>query len=118
EVPRGTSVEGLEINAVNADVRIDSVLSRKLEINTVNGTFDATYTTLPDDIELNAVNTDATLHVLPSAGITIGMSAVNSGLNSDLPARKANKKTVIGDGSCDMEVNAVNGTLSVKELKQ
>ena len=118
EVPRGTSVEGLEINAVNADVRIDSVLSRKLEINTVNGTFDATYPTLPDDIELNAVNTDATLHVLPSAGITIGMSAVNSGLNSDLPARKVGKKTVIGDGSCDMEVNAVNGTLSVKELKQ
>lgn len=118
EVPRGTSVEGIEINAVNADVHIDGVLSRKLELNTVNGTFDATYPTLPDDIELNAVNTDATLHVLPSAGITIEMSAVNSGLNSELPTRKVGKKTVIGDERCDMEVNAVNGTLSVKELKQ
>ncbi|MDY6371225.1 MAG: hypothetical protein SPL12_02860, partial [Bacteroidales bacterium] len=47
EVPRGTTLEGLEIKSLNAHVRRYSVLSPKHEINTQNGTIDPTNTTMP-----------------------------------------------------------------------
>lgn len=116
EVPLGMTFDEIEINTVSGMIKIDSVLSRDLTVNTVNTALEAYYPVLPDDIEVNCVNDNITLYVPATAGMTIEMDAVNADLNCTLPVRKEGKKTIIGDGRCDMEVNAVNGSVNIKEF--
>lgn len=116
EVPNGQILDGIAIDMVGGVVRIDSVVSRELSIDAVNVDVEAQYTTLPDEIEVDGVNTKVTMYVPPTAGLTIDMDAVNTKLNCDLPVKKEDKKTIIGDGSCKVDVDAVNGSVNIKEL--
>ncbi|MBR4506574.1 MAG: hypothetical protein IKP21_07355 [Bacteroidales bacterium] len=116
EVPHGQTLAGIEIDMVGGVVRIDSVVSRELSIDAVNVTVEAQYTTLPDEIEVDGVNTKVLLLVPVTAGLTVDMDAVNTELNCELPVRKEDKKTIIGDGRCKVDVDAVNGSVNIKEL--
>ena len=116
EVPRGLVLDEIEFNNVSGVVRIDSVQCRQMEANAVNSAVDAAWPIVPDGIEINGVNTTTTLYVPSTAGMTIEMNAVNSDIASELPVRKADKKTILGDGHCEVEINAVNGSLNIKQL--
>ena len=116
EVPHGMTFDEIEINTVNGNIKIDSVLSRDLSINTVNTVLEAFYPVLPDEIDVNSVNDNVTLSVPSVAGLTLEMQSVNADFTCDLPSRKEGKKTIVGDGRCDMEFNTVNGSLTIKEL--
>lgn len=119
EVPRGRNLDEIEVDAVNADVNIDSVLSREVALDGVNATLNAFYPTLPKEINIDAVNSHLTLHVPPTAGMTIDMDGVNTDFQSELPVGKQgkrDKKIILGDGKCEVDIDAVNGSLNIKSL--
>ena len=95
---------------------IDSVLSREMNVDGVNATFKAFYPTLPEEINIDAVNTTLNLHVPPTAGMTIELEGVNTEFRSELPTGKCGNKTILGDGKCEVNIDAVNGNLNIKTL--
>jgi len=116
EVPRSITLDEIEIDAVNVNVDIDSVVSRELTVDGVNSNVTAFYPTLPDEIHIDGVNSTLTIHVPPTAGMTIDMDGVNTDFQSDLPTGKTGKKHTLGDGKCEMDIDAVNCSLHIKEL--
>ncbi len=118
EVPRGTVLEGIELDGVSTHVRIDSVRSRKLDVAGVWFDVTAQYPELPEEIDIDGVDGNLTLMVPSSAGMTIEMNGVNKHLNvtSERPTRKEGGKTVIGDGSCGIDIDGVSITLNINEL--
>lgn len=116
EVPRSISLDEIEIDAVNVDVDIDSVVSRELTVDGVNSNVTAFYPTLPDEIHIDGVNSTLTIHVPPTAGMTVDMDGVNTDFQSDLPVGKTGKKHTLGDGKCELDIDAVNCSLHIKEL--
>ena len=52
----------------------------------------------------------------PTAGATVDMDGVNTDFHSDLPTGKTGKKHTLGDGKCEMDIDAVNCSLHIKEL--
>ena len=118
EVPRGTVLEGIELDGVSTHVRIDSVRSRKLDVAGVWFDVTAQYPELPEEIDIDGVDGNLTLMVPSSAGMTIEMNGVNKHLNvtSERPTRKEGGKTVIGDGSCRIDIDGVSITLNINEL--
>ena len=116
EVPQGQTLDGIGIDMVGGEVRVDSVVSRELSIDAVNVTVEAQYTTTPDEIEVDGVNTKVNLIVPVTAGLTVDMDAVNTEFNCELPLRKEDKKHIVGDGRCKVDVDAVNGSVNIKEL--
>lgn len=116
EVPRGINLDEIEIDGVNTNVTIDSVLSREMNVDGVNATFKAFYPTLPEEINIDAVNTTLNLHVPPTAGMTIELEGVNTEFRSELPTGKSGNKTILGDGKCEVNIDAVNGNLNIKTL--
>ncbi len=122
EVPRSLDLDEIEVDAVNADVTIDSVLSREVTLDGVNATLDAFYPILPKEINIDAVNSHLTLHVPTTAGMTIDMDGVITSFQSELPVGKRGKRgkkdkeIILGDGKCEVDIDAVNGSLNIKSL--
>lgn len=116
EVPRSIKLDEIEIDAVNVDVDIDSVVSREVTVDAVNSDVTAFYPTLPDEIHIDGVNSKLTLHVPPTAGMTVKMDGVNTDFRSDLPVGKTGKKHTLGDGKCELDIDAVNCSLNIKTL--
>lgn len=114
-LPRNQRLDEIELASVSATVNVDSVLCRELTLEGVNQTLNATYASLPDEINVQGVNSDVTLHVPATAGITIEMSGVNNDFTTTLPVRKEGSKTIIGDGRCNIEVEGVNSRLNIKQ---
>ena len=118
EVPRGMELKDIDVDGVEANVVIESVLSREVTVDGVMINVNADYPdTLPDEIDINGVKCLLALHVKPTAGLTIEMSGVKPHLACDLPSRKEDEKTVVGDGRCKVDADGVGVKLSVRELK-
>ena len=118
EVPRGTTLDEIDMNFVSTFVTIDSVVSRKLSVDGVSFGITANYHTLPDEIDIDGVDCRLNLKVPAAAGMTIKTSVLKESLNisGERPTRKEGKKTVIGDGACRIDIDGVDCTLNINEL--
>lgn len=118
EVPRGTAVDEIDMNLVSANVNIDSVATRELNVDGVFFSVTAYYPTLPEEINIDGVDGCLNLDTPTTAGMTIEMSGVKKYLNitSERPTRKDGRKTILGDGACEIDINGVNCTLNVNKL--
>ena len=116
EVPRCTVLDEIDMSLVSASVNIDSVVCRELTIDGV--AFDVMADlpkALPDGISISGVDCSLSMCVPHEAGMTIEMSGVKKYLNSQFPTRKEGKKTIIGDGACNIDIEGVNCTLNINK---
>ncbi|MBQ8704484.1 MAG: hypothetical protein IJ524_08945 [Bacteroidales bacterium] len=118
EVPRGTVLKGIDLDMVSTSVRIDSVASRELSLDGVFFDVLAQYPVMPEEIDMDGVDGSLNLMVPAEAGMTVEMNGVKKYLNitSERSTRKEGRKTIIGDGSCEIDVDGVNVTLNINEL--
>ncbi len=136
-VPRTLLLEKVELNGVGYNVLMDSVRCEDLEANhvwssitlneceienvEVNGVstiVEATFSKMPEEMELNNVSGSTMLYVPENAGISIVSSGLISDFESDLPCVRKGSKRIIGDGSCKIESNAVTGKLKIRAKDQ
>ena len=132
KVPRTLRLESVEVNGLGHNFRMDSVRCEDLEINSVwsqmflnecevenievNGVsanLSATFSRMPEEIELNNVSGETTLWVPEDAGITLELNGIAHDFHSTLPVATKGKKRVIGNGACKIESNAVSGNLDI-----
>jgi len=138
-VPAGVSLE--KIDVVNSNVHITGVKGA-LNIDTVNGSIDAkdlsgpgkfdtvngsitvAYSTLPahaDEISLDTVNGSCTLKLPASAGFTLDADTVNGHVSCDFPitlakSGKHDLRGTVGTGGPNVELDSVNGSLTVAKV--
>ena len=119
DVPQGVSLDEINIDGVQSNVRIVGVHSRELTVDGVKVNVNAHYPdSLPDEIDLDGVSCLLAIHVLPTAGLTIEMSGVRPELTCDLPSKKEGEKTIVGDGQCKVDADGVNVKLCIGEIKK
>lgn len=135
-VPRTLKLDEIEINGLGHTFRMDSVLCEHLElnnvanrivlneceveeieVNSVSSDVEATFSRMPDDIELNNVSGSTVLYVPEDAGMTVEMAGVNDDFYSELPGKGKGRKKVIGNGACNIECNSLSGNLAIKVKK-
>ena len=115
-VLKGIRCESLECNSVSTDITLEKCTVESVEVNGVDDKLTATFEQMPDDIELNGVNSEAVLYVPETAGMTIETAGMATDMRSELPVAKNGHKRIVGDGSCDIELNGVNCNLDVKVM--
>lgn len=132
KVPRVSRLSGIEMNGMGYGLRMDSIVCdememnsvsdkivlnectmESLEVNEVSTSLEATFSRMPDDIELNAATMDAVLYVPKNAGIRLEMNGMNHSFDSELPVLTKGGVNIIGDGDCDIECNAMGGSLRI-----
>ena len=116
EVPRGAVLNEIDMSLVSASVNIDSVVSRELKVEGVAFDIMADLPkTLPNEITIEGVDCSLSMCIPHEAGMTIEMSGLKKNLNSQFPTRKEGKKTIIGDGACEVDMEGVNCTLNINK---
>ena len=105
--------EGLEINSVWSQMYLNECEVENIEVNGVSADLSATFSQMPEEIELNNVSGKTTLWVPEDAGITLELNGIAHDFHSTLPVATKGKKKVIGNGTCKIESNAVSGDLDI-----
>ena len=132
KVPRTLRLESVEVNGLGHNFRMDSVRCEdweinsvwsqmflneceveNIEVNGVSANLSATFSRMPEEIELNNVSGETTLWVPEDAGITLELNGIAHDFHSTLPVATKGKKRVIGNGACKIESNAVSGSLDI-----
>jgi len=117
EVPHNVNLDEIEIDMVGGIICYDSVPCHKLNLDVVNVATTVWTPTLPDEIDLDAVKATLRFYVPPTAGMTIEMDGIKTSLDCELPVRKEDKKTtIIGDGSCKVDIDAVSSEVYINKL--
>ena len=135
-VPRTLRLDEVEVNGIGRSVQMDSVCCSTLEMNSVSRQIDlneceiddievnsvstnvqATFSKMPEAIELNNVSGSTVLYVPEDAGFTLEYNGLVSNFFSELPVVRRGKKKVIGNGACEIECNSVSGELAIKVKK-
>ena len=135
-VPRTLRLDEVEMNGLGQSVQMDSVrcstlemnsVSRQIylneceiddiEVNSVSTNVQATFSRMPEDIELNNVSGSTLLYVPEDAGITLEYNGLMSSFHSDLPVVNKGKNKVIGNGACAIECNSVSGGIDIQVKK-
>jgi DUF4097 and DUF4098 domain-containing protein YvlB len=90
----------------------------------VNGSIMVAYATLPakpDEISLDTVNGSCTLKLPANAGFTLDADTVNGRVSCDFPitlqkSGKHDLRGTVGAGGPSIELDSVNGSLTVAKL--
>jgi len=138
-VPAGVSLS--KIDVVNANITVTGVtgavnldtvngsieatgLSGSGEFDTVNGSITVAYAALPasiEEISLDTVNGSCTLKLPASAGFRLEADSVNGRVSCDFPitlekSGKHDLRGTVGSGGPEIELDSVNGSLTVAKL--
>ena len=135
-VPRTLRLDEVEMNGLGRSIHMDSVccstlemnsVSRQItlyeceiddiEVNSVSTNVQATFSIMPETVELNNVSGSTLLYVPEDAGITLEYNGLISSFHSDLPVANKGKKKVIGNGACVIECNSVSGGIDIQVKK-
>ena len=107
----------LEMNSVSRQITLNECEIKDIEVNSVSSNVEATFSKMPEGIELNNVSGSTVLYVPEDAGFTLEYNGLVSNFFSELPVVRRGKKKVIGNGACAIECNSVSGELAIKVKK-
>lgn len=136
-VPATVTVEKLSV--VNASIKLDGVqgavkvetvngrvnatnLGGNAEIETVNGPINASFSAVGarQTLSFDTVNGPITVRLPADAGVQVDASVVNGRISCDFPIELGGKgrrslKGKIGDGRAELELETVNGSISIEK---
>ncbi len=114
-VPRTMALDEINISSVSADVRLNNIRPDDLDLDMVSGSVLAVFDNLPKEINIECVSSDVTLLIPPSAGFTLSQHGVSCEFETDIPTVKHDKKSIAGDGACDIDMECVSGKLTIRK---
>ena len=107
----------LEVNSVSWQIRLNECEIEDMEVNSVSVHVEASFSKMPEEIELNNVSGNTVLYVPENAGIALEWNGMMSDFHSELPVVSRGKKKIIGNGACKIESNAISSELDIKVKK-
>lgn len=129
-------VEQLKIETVSGKSTVQSVISTKLDAETVSGdmrffgvfetidiegvsaccTIDASMS-CPESIDMDTVSGDLTLYLPEGYGFELKLDALSKSLHTDLPYTKDGDRYICngGLGSCQIDMDSVSGDITIEQ---
>ena len=118
EVPHDANLDEIGIDMVGGLIAYDSVWCRELSLDVVNVATTVWTAALPDEIDVDAVNATLRFYVPPAAGMTIELDGIKTEFNCELQTSKEDDKTIIGDGRCKVDIDAVKVSLYINKIPE
>lgn len=126
----------MSIQNVSGSVDLDNIASDFLSVNNVSGNVDVngdiealtfegvsgdlSYSTdslRTSSISINTVSGDANITLPENGGFTVTNSRVSSEIKSEFKGRQLDEYYVYGDGSTEIDLNSVSGSITLKPLE-
>lgn len=108
------SVADLSIETVSGDITFNGDMA-KLNCEGVDADFWGSFNNAPQSIELSTVDGNVTLFLPADTGFTVELDAVSRSFESDFETTVTNDRYVHGDGKCSIEIDGVNGVVTINK---
>ena len=103
-----------ELNCVSGDAEVEGNIDT-IYLNSVSGDLDySTYSLSTNLISINTVSGDTTITLPKSSGFTVINSSLSGEIKSGFDGRQIDEHYIYGDGSIEMELNSVSGSISIQ----
>lgn len=106
----------VNISSVSSSIIIDNVKAKEIDVSSTSGKIDLGLLN-GKNIEIKSVSSDIEILLADNLGITLDYttkSGVLDIINSNLQFRIDNKKYIIGDGDCIVDINTTSGDILLK----
>lgn len=103
-----------ELNCVSGDAEVEGNIDT-IYLNSVSGDLDySTYSLSTNLISINTVSGDTTITLPKNSGFNVYNSSVSGNIESGFKGNYIDDNYVYGDGSTEMELNSVSGSISIQ----
>lgn len=103
-----------ELNCVSGDAEVEGNIDT-IYLNSVSGDLDySTYSLSTNLISINTVSGDTTITLPKNSGFTVINSSLSGEIKSGFDGRQIDEHYIYGDGSTEMELNSVSGSISIQ----
>lgn len=103
-----------ELNCVSGDAEVEGNIDT-IYLNSVSGDLDySTYSLSTNLISINTVSGDTTITLPKNSGFTVINSSLSGEIKSGFDGRQIDEHYIYGDGSIEMELNSVSGSISIQ----
>ena len=106
--------EEIVIDGVNTDVKINSEIVKRLEINSTNLTLNLKSSSIKD-IDIDVVNGNIELNTI-DRGFKMELDSLSKTITSDFDYETENGKYVYGDKDLDIDIDGVSITLKINKI--
>lgn len=130
------SAENISIENVSGDVKLQNATADDITVNNVSGKInidgeieyitldsvsgDLSYSTdslCTNSISINTVSGDTDITLPENSGFTVINSSVSGKIKSGFEGRQLDENYVYGDGSTEIELNSISGSVSINPQK-
>lgn len=107
-----------ELNCVSGDAEVEGNIDT-IYLNSVSGDLDySTYSLSTNLISINTVSGDTTITLPKNSGFTVINSSLSGKIKSGFDGRQIDEHYIYGDGSIEMELNSVSGSISIQPANE
>lgn len=107
-----------ELNCVSGDAEVEGNIDT-IYLNSVSGDLDySTYSLSTNLISINTVSGDTTITLPKNSGFNVYNSSVSGNIESGFKGNYIDDNYVYGDGSTEMELNSVSGSISIQPANE
>lgn len=107
-----------ELNCVSGDAEVEGNIDT-IYLNSVSGDLDySTYSLSTNLISINTVSGDTTITLPKNSGFTVINSSLSGEIKSGFDGRQIDEHYIYGDGSIEMELNSVSGSISIQPANE
>lgn len=108
----------LELSSVSGNAEVEGNIDT-IYLNSVSGDLDySTYSLSTNLISINTVSGDTTITLPKNSGFNVYNSSVSGNIESGFKGNYIDDNYVYGDGSTEMELNSVSGSISIQPANE
>lgn len=107
-----------ELNCVSGDAEVEGNIDT-IYLNSVSGDLDySTYSLSTNLISINTVSGDTTITLPKNSGFTVINSSLSGEIKSGFDGRQIDEHYIYGDGSIEIELNSVSGSINIQPANE
>lgn len=108
------ALEKLDLDTASGDLRITGTLNQ-LDCDAASASVYAVLENVPTRIKMNSMSGDLDLTLPKDAGFTAEIDGMSSDFSSDFATTIQNGRHVCGDGSCQIQMDAMSGNVIIRK---
>lgn len=113
-----TEANEVFVNSVSGNINIDGK-AEYVTLNSVSGDLDySTYSLSTNSISINTVSGDTTITLPKNSGFNVYNSSVSGNIESGFKGNYIDDNYVYGDGSIEIELNSVSGSINIQPANE
>ena len=108
------SVDSLDVDTASGDLIFSGSLGR-MDCDSASATIVMNLSNIPDRMDVDTASGNVDIVLPENAGFTVQMDALSGKFRSEFEYHESNGRYISGDGTCNIQVDAMSGNVNIRK---